>query len=38
VTPDTTVKELQAAGFERISAEEPGGRQEGFLVVMRKPL
>jgi predicted methyltransferase len=38
VTPDTTVKELQAAGFERISAEEPAGGQEGFLVVMRKPL
>jgi ubiquinone/menaquinone biosynthesis C-methylase UbiE len=37
VFKETVAAELKRAGFEQVSAEEPGDRQEGFLVVMRKP-
>lgn len=37
VFKETIAGELKRAGFEQISVEEPGDRQEGFLVVMRKP-
>ena len=37
VFKETVAKELEAAGFVRVKAEEPGNGQEGFLVVMRKP-
>lgn len=36
VFKETVAKELEAAGFTRVKVEEPGGRQEGFLVLMRK--
>ena len=36
VFKETVAKELEAAGFTRISVAEPGNGQEGFLVVMRK--
>ena len=37
VKKETVVRELEAAGFVRVKAEEPGNGQEGFLVLMRKP-
>lgn len=37
VRPEVVATELEAAGFTRVSVAEPGGSQEGFLVVMRKP-
>lgn len=37
VRPDTVARELEAAGFVRVSVGEPGIGQEGFLVIMRKP-
>ncbi|MDQ3069389.1 MAG: methyltransferase domain-containing protein [Acidobacteriota bacterium] len=36
VKKETVAAELEKAGFVRISAEEPGGAQEGFLVLVRK--
>ena len=37
VRAEVVAAELEAAGFTRVSVEEPGSGQEGFLVVMRKP-
>ena len=37
VFKETVAAELKRAGFEQVTVEEPGDRQEGFLVVMRKP-
>ena len=37
VRAEVVATELEAAGFTRVSVEEPGANQEGFLVVMRKP-
>lgn len=37
VRADVVARELEAAGFARVSVTEPGTSQEGFLVVMRKP-
>lgn len=37
VKKETVARELESAGFTRVRVEEPDGRQEGFLVVMRKP-
>ena len=36
VRAEVVATELEAAGFTRVSVEEPGTGQEGFLVVMRK--
>ena len=36
VRAEVVATELEAAGFTRVSVEEPGTMQEGFLVVMRK--
>ncbi len=38
VFKETVAAELKRAGFDRVIVEEPGDRQEGFLVLMRKPL
>ncbi|MEX2272651.1 MAG: methyltransferase domain-containing protein [Vicinamibacterales bacterium] len=37
VRPETVARELEAAGFVRVSVDEPGSSQDGFMVVMRKP-
>ncbi|MDQ3169255.1 MAG: class I SAM-dependent methyltransferase [Acidobacteriota bacterium] len=36
VRAEVVATELEAAGFTRVSVEEPGANQEGFLVVVRK--
>lgn len=37
VTSATVARELETAGFARVSVQEPRSQDEGFLVVMRKP-